>query len=66
MQIQKTPINIQGQPTTPVVWESGCLEEVCGSCSMLIDGVPRQACSTILNNLVEESGTPIVTLAPFS
>lgn len=66
MQIQKNPINILGQPTTPVVWESGCLEEVCGSCSMLIDGVPRQACSTILNNLVEESGTPIVTLAPFS
>ena len=66
MQIQKNPVNIHGQATTPVVWESGCLEEVCGSCSMLIDGLPRQACSTILNNLVEESGTPIVTLAPFS
>ena len=66
MKIQRNPVNIHGHPTTPVVWESGCLEEVCGSCSMLIDGTPQQACSTILNNLVAESGTPIVTLAPFS
>jgi len=66
MRIQKNPINIYGHPTTPVVWESGCLEEVCGSCSMLINGVPRQACSAILENLMEESGTPIITLAPLS
>ena len=66
MRIQKNPVTIHGQPTTPVVWESGCLEEVCGSCSMLIDGIPRQACSTILSSLIEESGTPVVTLAPFS
>lgn len=66
MEIQKNPITVQGVPTTPVVWESGCLEEVCGSCSMLINGVPRQACSAIINSIVEETGSPIITLAPFT
>ena len=66
MEIQKNPVTIHGMPTTPVVWESGCLEEVCGSCSMLINGIPRQACSAILNTIVRETGSPVVTLAPFT
>ena len=31
----------EGEKTTPVAWEQGCLEEVCGSCSMLVNGKPR-------------------------
>ena len=31
MDIQKNPVNSKGEKTTPVVWEQGCLEEVCGS-----------------------------------
>jgi hypothetical protein len=27
MEIQRHPVNAQGEPTTPVVWESVCLEE---------------------------------------
>lgn len=41
MEVQKNPINSKGERVAPVVWEQGCLEEVCGSCSMLINGVPR-------------------------
>ena len=44
MEIQRNPVNAKGEKTTPVVWESNCLEEVCGACSMVINGKPRQAC----------------------
>ncbi len=53
MEIQKKPITTKGKPTTPVVWESSCLEEVCGSCSMLINGRVRQACSALVDNLIQ-------------
>jgi len=51
MEIQKNPINIKGEKTTPVVWEMNCLEEVCGACSMVINGKPRQACSSLIDKL---------------
>jgi len=65
MDIQKNPINAQGKQTTPIAWEQGCLEEVCGSCSMLINGKPRQACTALIAKLMKEHG-PIITLAPFT
>ena len=34
-----------GEAVAPVAYESNCLEEVCGSCTMLINGRTRQACS---------------------
>lgn len=61
LEIQKKPVNAQGEPTTPVVWECNCLEEVCGACTMIINGRARQACST----LVEQLQQPIV-LKPLS
>lgn len=61
MEIQKNPVNAQGEPTTPVVWESSCLEEVCGSCSMVINGKARQACSALVDQLPQP-----ITLEPFS
>jgi len=51
MEIQRNPVNAQGQKTTPVYWESNCLEEVCGACSMVINGKPRQACSALIDKL---------------
>lgn len=64
MQIRLRPINKEGKKSTPVVWEDGCLEEVCGSCSMLINSRPRQACSAIVKTLLQENST--ITLAPFT
>ena len=32
------PVTTDGKETTPVVWDSGCLEEVCGACTMVING----------------------------
>lgn len=66
MEIQRRPINIKGEKVTPVVWEQGCLEEVCGSCSMLINGKPRQACTALIERLIHEANSSTITLAPFT
>jgi len=49
--IQKNPITRSGETVTPVVWESNCLEEVCGSCTMVINGKVRQACTALIHQL---------------
>ncbi|GGO02702.1 succinate dehydrogenase iron-sulfur subunit [Saccharibacillus kuerlensis] len=51
MEIQRNPVNSGGGTTAPVCWESNCLEEVCGACSMVINGKPRQACSALVDQL---------------
>ncbi|WP_256759836.1 succinate dehydrogenase iron-sulfur subunit [Cohnella sp. WQ 127256] len=51
MEIQRNPVKADGAKTSPVCWESNCLEEVCGACSMVINGKPRQACSTLIDKL---------------
>ncbi|MFO0963021.1 MAG: succinate dehydrogenase iron-sulfur subunit [Phycisphaerales bacterium] len=58
------PTTVQGKETTPVVWDSGCLEEVCGACTMVINGRVRQSCSALIANLVQES--EVLTLEPMS
>ncbi len=65
-EIQQNPINRKGEKVEPVVWEDGCLEEVCGSCSMLVNGVPRQACTALIDKVMKESGSNVITLAPFT
>lgn len=48
-----------GQKTPPVAYEACCLEEVCGSCTMIINGRVRQACSALVDELVAEGGATI-------
>ncbi len=60
-EIQKNPVDAQGRATTPVVWDCNCLEEVCGACTMVINGRARQACSALVDDLAQ----PIV-LEPLS
>jgi succinate dehydrogenase / fumarate reductase iron-sulfur subunit len=66
MEIRKNPVNRQGKKVIPVVWEDGCLEEVCGSCSMLINAKPRQACTALIESYVKDSKNNVITLAPFT
>jgi succinate dehydrogenase / fumarate reductase iron-sulfur subunit len=66
MEVQANPINRKGEKVTPVAWEQGCLEEVCGSCSMLINGRPRQACTAIIEPILKKTGSSTITLAPFT
>ena len=62
MEIRKRPVTKQGAATTPVAWEASCLEEVCGSCTMLVNGRPRQSCSTLVDRLPEG----VITLEPLT
>ena len=51
MQIQRNPVTAEGKTTTPPAWDAACLEEVCGSCTMVINGKVRQACSALIDHL---------------
>ena len=51
MEIQRNPVNADGKKTTPVVYSSNCLEEVCGACTMVVNGKVRQACSALIDQL---------------
>ena len=51
MEIRRHPVTRDGQATSPVVWDSSCLENVCGSCTMLINGRVRQACTALVDRL---------------
>ena len=66
MEIQKNPVNREGKKVTGVSYEAGCLEEVCGSCSMLVNGVPKQACTVLIEPLLKETQSSTITLAPFT
>jgi len=49
--IAENPVTRDGKSTTPITYDSNCLEEVCGSCAMLINGKVRMACSALVDNL---------------
>ena len=59
--IAANPVTTDGRATTTPVWDSGCLEEVCGACTMLINGKTRQSCSALVDKLEEP-----ITLEPMS
>jgi len=48
--IAERPITRDGQKTTPVTYDSNCLEEVCGSCAIVINGKARMACSALVDH----------------
>lgn len=51
MEIRRNPITMEGKKTTPVAWDMNCLEEVCGACSMVINGKARQSCTALVDQL---------------
>src|SRR4051812_18877832 len=59
MEIQRNPVTADGKKTTPPVWDAACLEEVCGSCTMVVNGKVRQSCSTLVDALTQP-----ITLQP--
>ncbi len=64
-QIAAHPVTASGRPTTPVVWDAGCLEEVCGACTMVVNGRVRQSCSCLIDDCAPREGD-VVTLEPMS
>jgi succinate dehydrogenase / fumarate reductase iron-sulfur subunit len=61
MELRRNPITRQGKPSTAVAFDASCLEEVCGSCTMLVNGRVRQACTALIQHPGE-----VVTLEPMS
>jgi succinate dehydrogenase / fumarate reductase, iron-sulfur subunit len=51
MEIAANPVTRGGHPTTAITYDSNCLEEVCGSCAMVINGRARMACSALVDKL---------------
>src|SRR5436305_15279880 len=51
MDIAADPVTRDGKATTPITYDSNCLEEVCGSCAMLINDKARIACSALILSL---------------
>jgi succinate dehydrogenase / fumarate reductase iron-sulfur subunit len=64
MEIQKRPMTAGGQKVTPVVWDCSCLEEVCGACTMLVNGRVRQSCSAMVDRIAP--GGETIELAPMT
>ena len=62
---RRTPQTTDGKTVAPVVWEAACLEEVCGSCTMVINGKVRQACSRARRSDRARTARPI-TLEPMT
>src|SRR5271155_1274609 len=61
MEIAANPVTRDGKKTTPISYDSNCLEEICGSCAMLINGKARMACSALVDKLEQP-----IRLAPLS
>ena len=61
MDIAANPVTREGKKTMPITYDSNCLEEVCGSCAMLINGRARMACSALVDKLERP-----IKLEPFS
>lgn len=60
MEIALNPVTREGKPTTPITYDANCLEEVCGSCAMLVNGKARMGCSALLDKLEQP-----IRLEPF-
>lgn len=52
--IAADPTTAGGKRVSPIAYDANCLEEVCGSCTMLINGRVRQACSALVDQLLAD------------
>lgn len=56
MEVQKRPKTVDNKDVTPPTWDGACLEEVCGSCTMNINGIVRQACTALIEEVGIDKG----------
>ncbi len=63
-QVRKNPVTVEGREVAPINWESNCLEEVCGACTMIINGRVRQACSALVDKLAPNG--EVISVAPLT
>lgn len=63
---QKVIKDINGNITTPIKWSCSCLQGLCGSCAMNINGYPKLACQSFINQLPLTKLLNKVTIEPLS
>ena len=61
MEIRTNPVTTTGERVPAPVWDASCLEEVCGACTMLVNGRVRQACTALVDKLAQP-----ITLEPMT
>jgi succinate dehydrogenase / fumarate reductase iron-sulfur subunit len=61
MEIRTNPVTIEGIRVPAPAWEMSCLEEVCGSCAMIVNGRPAMGCSSLIDKLRQP-----ITLEPMA
>ncbi len=64
MEVQKNPVTTVGEKVAPVAWECSCLEEVCGACTMIVNGKVRQSCTALVDQIAPNGET--IVLEPMS
>jgi succinate dehydrogenase / fumarate reductase iron-sulfur subunit len=64
MTVQKMPKTVDGKDVAPVAWDCSCLEEVCGACTMVINGRVRQSCTALIDQIAPNGET--ITLEPMT
>jgi succinate dehydrogenase / fumarate reductase iron-sulfur subunit len=64
MVIRENPVTVGGERVEPVMWEANCMEEVCGACTMLVNGQVRQACSALVDDLSQPISLEPMTKFP--
>jgi succinate dehydrogenase / fumarate reductase, iron-sulfur subunit len=63
--IAEQATTVEGRKVAPVAWECNCLEEVCGACTMVINGRVQQACTALVDRLLAQRPSHI-ELKPMS
>jgi succinate dehydrogenase / fumarate reductase iron-sulfur subunit len=61
MEVRLNPVTVEGERVPPPAWDASCLEEVCGSCAMRVNGRARMACTALVDRL-----SAPVTLEPLA
>ena len=61
MEVRTNPVTTGGERVSAPAWDASCLEEVCGSCAMVVNGRARMGCTALVDKLEQ----PIV-LEPLS
>lgn len=67
MEIQKNPVDSKGHQVAPPAWEAACLEQVCGTCTMVVNGKVQQSCATLIDQVGQRKGDALeVTVEPMT
>lgn len=64
--LQRTARTVAGKSVAPVVWESPCVEQACGVCTMLVNGIAAPACTSRLDDVAPKGKLELAPLSKFA